>query len=112
MLYVSGDEIYSLRMFENIKFKRLEEFWAIGDIQKRCIESIEEIRYLKGKETIKKIVFNQNRIKDIDRIVDIVPSFPNLELLSIKNNNIPKEKIEKVIQELKEKGIKKLRIEY
>ena len=104
LLYVSSNEISSLKPFEKIKFNRLEEFWVRGNTNTECLESIEDIKYLQGKETIKKIVVKQNRIKDIEKLVDIIPSFPNLELFIIEDNGIDKEKMELIIKKIKEKG--------
>ena len=108
LLFINSNGITSLKMFENIKFKQLVEFWVFGG----NIESIEEIKYLQSKETIKKIVLKQNKIKDIEKLVDIIDSFPKLEILNIENNNIEKEKIEIVIKKIKEKQNKKLLIKY
>ena len=92
LLYISSNEISSLKPFEKIKFNRLEEFWVRGNTNTECLESIEDSKYLQGKETIKKIVVKQNRIKDIEKLIDIIPSFPNLELFIIEDNGIDKEK--------------------
>ena len=113
LLYVSSNEISSLKPFEKIKFNRLEEFWVRGNTNTECLESIEDIKYLQGKETIKKIVVKQNRIKDIEKLVDIIPSFPNLELFIIEDNGIDKEKMELIIKKIKEKGgLEKLKFRY
>ena len=112
ILYISGNEIASLKMFEKVKFKQLEEFWVRGNINTVHLVSIEEIKYLQYKVTIKKIVVKQNKIKDIEKLVDIISSFPKLELLNLENNYIEKERIEKVIGKIKEKGFENLKIKY
>ena len=99
-------------MFQNIKFKRIEDFWIRGDDKEGVIESIEEMKYIPKKENIKRIVLKQNKIKDIKKFVDIARSFPKLELLNVEDNNIQKETIEKVIEKVKEKGFEKLIIKY
>ena len=111
-LYINFDGITSLKMFKNKKLKQLEELWVRGDDKLGVIQSIEEINYLECKETIKKLVLKQNKIKDIEKFVDIAPSFPKLELLNIEDNNIAKDIIEKVIEKIREKGIDKLTIKY
>ena len=112
ILYVSGNEISSLKMFDKITFNQLEEFWIRNEVG-HGLESIEDINYLKDKKSIKKIVFKQNNIKDIEKLVDIICQFKNLELLNIEDNGIGKEKIESVIKQIKEKGeLKKLKFKY
>ena len=113
LLYVSGNKISSLKIFEKTNFNQLEEFWMRGSEKVHCLESIEDIKYLKDKKTIKKIVVKQNNIKDIEKLVDIISSFKNLELFNIEDNDIEKERIEYVIKKIKEKGeFKKLEFKY
>ena len=111
-LFINYDGITSLKMFKNIKFKRIEDFWIRGNDKEGVIESIEEMKYIPKKENIKRIVLKQNKIKDIKKFVDIARSFPKLELLNVEDNNIQKETIEKVIEKVKEKGFEKLIIKY
>ena len=111
-LFINYDGITSLEMFKNIKFKRIEDFWIRGDDKEGVIESIEEMKYIPKKENIKRIVLKKNKIKDIEKFVNIAPSFPKLELLNVEDNNIQKETIEKVIEKVKEKGFEKLIIKY
>ena len=56
ILYVQGNGFTSFELFENIKFKKLEEFWSRGTIDKGYLEDINEIMHFQGKETIKNIV--------------------------------------------------------
>lgn len=114
LLFVSSNEITSLKSFEKIKFNQLEEFWVRGNEKEgRCLESIEDIKYLQGKETIKKIVVKQNCIKDIEKLVDIIFFFPNLELFIIEDNGIGKERMEFIINKIREKGgLEKLEFKY
>ena len=114
LLFISSNEIISLKSFEKIKFNQLEEFWVRGNEKEgECLESIEDIKYLQGKETIKKIVVKQNRIKDIEKLVDIIFLFPNLELFIIEDNDIGKEKMELIIKKIREKGgMEKLKFKY
>ena len=106
LLYVSGNGITSLKQFEKVKFKQLEEFWIRGNINKGVLNSIEDIKYLQGKENIKKIVLKQNRIKDIEKLDDVISLFPNLELLNLEDNNIKNEEIKNKVK----KKYKKLKI--
>ena len=114
LLYVSGNEIVSLQPFDKIEFKQWEEFWIRGNEKEgECLESIDDIKYLHNTKSIKKIVVKQNKIKDIEKLVDIILPFQNLELFNIEDNAIEKEKIEFVINKIKEKGeLKKLEFKY
>ena len=113
LLYVSGNGITSLKQFEKVKFKQLEEFWIRGNINKGVLNSIEDFKYLQGKENIKKIVPKQNGIKNIEKLVDIIHLFPNLKLFNIEDNGIEKERMEKVVKKIKEiKGFKSLEFKY
>ena len=114
LLFVSLNEIVSLKPFKEIEFKQLEEFWIRGNEKEgECLESIEDIKYLQSKNTIKKIVVKQNNIKDVEKLVDIIFSFPNLEIFNIEHNGIEKEKMEFVINKIKEKGgLKNLKFKY
>ena len=114
LLFISSNEIISLKSFEKIKFNQLEEFWVRGNEKEgECLKSIEDIKYLQGKETIKKIVVKQNRIKDIEKLVDVIFLFPNLELFIIEDNDIGKEKMELIIKKIREKGgMEKLKFKY
>ena len=114
LLYVSGNEIVSLQPFDKIEFKQLEEFWIRGNEKEgECLESIEDIKYLHNEKSIKKIVVKQNKIKDIEKLVDIILPFQNLELFNIEDNAIDKEKMKFVINKIKEKGgLKKLEFKY
>ena len=111
-LFVNGDRFTSLKIFENIKFKQLEELWVRGDKDKGYLTDIKDINYIQGKETIKKIVLKQNRINNIEELVNIISSFPNLNLLNLEDNKIDKKKIEKIINQIKLKGFEKLKIKY
>ena len=113
LLYVSGNGITSLKQFEKVKFKQLEEFWIRGNINKGVLDNIEDFKYLQGKENIKKIVPKQNGIKNIEKLVDIIHLFPNLKLFNIEDNGIEKERMEKVVKKIKEiKGFKSLEFKY
>ena len=100
-LYVQGNGFTSFELFENIKFKKLEEFWSRGTIDKGYLEDINEILHLKGKETIKKIILKVNKIKNIEKLIEIIQKFPNLKLLNIEDNGIEKERCENVLNKIK-----------
>ena len=111
-LYLSGDGFITLKDFEKIEFKRLEEFFIKGNKDKGFLTDIKEIKFLKGKKNIEKIVLKQNKINNIEELVDIINLFPNLKILNIEDNDIEKGIIEKVIAQVKIKGFEKLKIIY
>ena len=76
--------MYFIRYLENIYFKRLEEFWAISN----QIENIKQLKYIKGKQNLKKINLKENQINNFNELIDIIEDFPNLKELILKNNNI------------------------
>ena len=110
ILYVSGNGFTSLKMFEKVHFKQLEQFWVKGDKERGRIENIEEINYLNEKGSIKVIVLKQNSIKNLEKSVDIISSFPKLEELDIRDNEIPRNEIQTVLNKIKEKRFENLKI--
>ena len=110
ILYVSGNGFTSLKMFEKVHFKQLEQFWVKGDKERGRIENIEEINYLNEKGSIKVIVLKQNSIKNLEKLVDIISSFPKLEELDIRDNEIPRNEIQTVLNKIKEKRFENLKI--
>ena len=88
---------------------KLKELWVRGS-EKGYIESIEELKYLNNKKSIEKIVLKQNKIKDIEKLVELIIYFPNLKLLNIQDNDIQEIRIEKIRKILQEKGYKNLMI--
>ena len=81
-----------------------------GDKNKGYLTDIKEVNFLKGKTNIEKIVLKQNKINNVEELVNIISNFPKLKILNLEDNNIEKEKIEKVLEQLKEKGFKDLNI--
>lgn len=88
---------------------KLKELW-VRVSEKGYIESIEELKYLNNKKSIEKIVLKQNKIKDIEKLVELIIYFPNLKLLNIQDNDIQEIRIEKIRKILQEKGYKNLMI--
>ena len=68
IFYFSRNKIDNLKYLENIKFKRLEEFWAISN----QITNIKEIMYINGKENIKILNLKQNNINNFNEFIDII----------------------------------------
>ena len=66
---------------------KLKELWVRGS-EKGYIESIEELKYLNNKKSIEKIVLKQNKIKDIEKLVELIIYFIYLKLLNLFYINI------------------------
>jgi len=108
-LYIYANGFDSLEQFEQIKFKNLEEFWFRGNKNKGFISDIKEINHLNEKGNIIEIVLKENNIKNIEELVNIIPSFPNLKILNLEDNPIDRDKIEEVWCKIKKiKGFENL----
>ena len=113
VLYIYGNGFNSLEQFEQVKFNKLEEFWLRGNVNKGYITDIKEIKYLNEKKNIKKIVLKENQIKNIEELIDIIPSFPNLQFLNLEDNPIDRDKIEEILGKIKKmKGFENFVIKY
>lgn len=113
ILFIYANGFTSLEQLKQVEFKRLEDFWFRGNINKGYITDIKEINHLKGKEKIKKLILKENKINNIEELVKIVPSFPNLQLINLEDNPIDADKIEEVLGKIKKiKGFEKFRIIY
>lgn len=110
-LFINVDRFTSLKMFKQTTFNQLEELWVRGS-DKGYLESIEDLKYLEDIKSTKKIILKQNKIKDIEKLIDIISSFQNLKLLNIEDNEIEKEKVEITLKKIEEKGFKELKVQY
>jgi len=100
-LFISRNELTSLKVIKDYKFERLEEFWATdGEIT-----DLKELENLKST-TVKKISLQNNHITSIDNLEKIIKSFPQLEELNLTNKDIDKKYIEEKIMKIKEKDKK------
>ena len=105
--YISRNKIDNLKCLENIKFIRLEEFWAISNL----IKDIKQLMYINGKENLKKINLKENQINNFDELIDIIQYFPKLNELILINNNIPESKAIEMEKKIKEIFNRELKIE-
>ena len=113
LLYVSGNGFINFEGFKKVKFLQLKEFWSTGGEKEGYLTDIKEIFNLNNKETIRKIVLKQNRINNIEELIDIIKYFPGLTVLNVKNNNIREDRIKNVLNNIKQiEGFKKFKIEY
>jgi len=113
ILFIYANEFYSLEKLDQIVFKRLEEFCFRGNINKGYITDINEINHLKGSKNIRKINLKENKINNIEELIKIIPSFPNLQCINIEDNPIDADKIEEVLGKIRKiKGFEKFRFIY
>ena len=92
---------------------QLKEFWSTGGEKEGYLTDIKEIFNLNNKETIRKIVLKQNRINNIEELIDIIKYFPRLTVLNVQNNNIREDRIKNVLNKIKQiEGFKNFEIEY
>ena len=113
ILFIYANGFTSLEQLEQIEFKRLEDFWFRGNINKGYITDIKEINHLKGKEHIRKLILKENKINNIEELVKIIPSFPNLQFINLEDNPIDVDKIEEVLGKIRKmKGFEKFGIIY
>ena len=84
ILYVSRNNLLNLKFLQDIKFKRLEEFWTVGN----NITDIKEIMRIQNKKNIKIINLKQNKIKNFNEFFGIIEHFPELQKLTITDNDI------------------------
>ena len=99
IFYFSRNKINNLKYLENIKFKRLEEFWAISN----QITNIKEIMYINGKENLKILNLKQNNINNFNEFIDIINHSPKLEKFILIGNDIDKEDVLEMKNQIKEK---------
>ena len=50
------------------------------------ISDINEIKKIQGKENLKWIDLRGNKIKNFDKLIDIISEFPKLERFVVRNN--------------------------
>ena len=102
-LFLSENNLKSLKCLENFNFKNLEVFWA----KNNQLIDINEIQYLKDKKTIEKINLCGNKINTLDKnIYKLLAQFPNLKYIDLLDNPIKDKKktkrlIEKILNEKK-----------
>ena len=104
--YFSRNKITNLKYIKNIKFKRLEKFWAISN----QISDIKEIMYIQNKENVKIINLQNNQIYNFNDLFDIIGDFPNLKELKLSNNYIYKSEVIEMRKKIKNKYNRNLNI--
>jgi hypothetical protein len=108
IFYISRNKLTNLNFLENIKFLRLDEFWAISN----NITNIKEIEKINNKENLRIINLKQNNIQNFNELLDIIDQFPNLEILNLSGNpKIGKKEADEMMDKIKEKFQIDLKIE-
>ncbi len=99
-LYINKNEFNSLEFLKNIKFNRLETFWAVGN----NLKDLKEISFLNNKKGIKEICLRGNQIENIDEdILDLLDLFPSLKILNLYSNPINIKKAQKILNKIEER---------
>ena len=99
-LYINRNEFNSLEFLKNIKFNRLETFWAVGN----NLKDLKEISFLNNKKGIKEICLRSNQIENIDEdIFDLLDLFPSLKKLNLYSNPINIKKAQKILNKIEER---------
>ena len=95
-LFLSENNLKSLKCLENFNFKHLEVFWA----KNNQLDDINEIQYLKDKKTIEKINLCGNKINALDKnVFKLLAQFPNLKSIDLLDNPIKDKKKAKILAE-------------
>ena len=103
IMYISRNNLTSLKFLKNIRCKNLVSFWAINN----KLTNYNDILELPFKEEIEKINLKGNKINNIDNLLDFIKHFPKLKELILKDNpiNMKNPCCEKIINEVKNKKI-------
>ena len=107
VLYLSRNNISSLKYLKKFKFKRLEKIWAITNE----ITDIKEIMNINSKENLKIINLKQNKINNFKELFNIIGDFPILEKIVLIDNNISEKEVIEMKKRIKEKYKRDLNIE-
>ena len=103
IMYISRNNLSSLKFLKDVICKNLESFWAINN----NITDYNDILELPYKSNIIKINLKGNKIKYIDDLLEFTKKFPNLKELILLDNpiNMNNSKYKKIINEIKIKDI-------
>ena len=84
ILYVSRNNLSSLKFLDKVNCPNLIEFWAINN----SLTDYHDILKLPYKKTIKKINLKCNKISNINDLMTFISHFPSLKELILINNEI------------------------
>ena len=109
LLYLNRNDLFSLKVFENNNFNRLELVWLTYN----NISDIEEIKYFhneKNKKTLKTFNLNGNKISSIsDNFIKVLEKF-ELTILNISLNPIDLENFKDKVEIIEKKGVRLLNL--
>ena len=99
ILYISRNELDSLKVIENFKFERLEKFWAIEN----NITDLSELKKYLKSETVRIINLKNNPIKSIDNLEEIIDHFTHLEKLTLTFEDYDEKSYKDIIDRIETK---------
>ena len=100
LLYISRNNLSSLKFMKDCESKKLKKFWAINNKLSGNIKNI--LEYLPSKETLEIINLEGNKINNLDGFDQVIKKFPKLKEINLKNNNIDLNKYKKLIKRIEE----------
>ena len=101
VLYISKNNLGSLKYMKECKFKNLKKFWSVDNKLKGNIKDV--LKYLPSKETLEIINLEENNINNLDGFEEIIYKFPKLKEINLKKNEIDLNKYGELIKNIKEK---------
>ena len=84
ILYISRNNLSSLKFLDKVNCPKLIEFWSINN----NLTDYHDILKLPYKKTIEKINLKGNKISNINDLMKFISHFPNLKELILINNEI------------------------
>jgi len=101
LLFLSENNLKSLKCLENFNFKHLEVFWA----KNNQLNDINEIQYLKDKKTIENINLCGNKINTLNNnFFILLAQFPSLKSIDLRDNPINKKKAKTLNEKIRNKN--------
>ena len=99
ILYISRNNLSSLKFLDKVNCPNLIEFWAINN----NLNDYHDILKLPSKKKIKKINLKGNKINNINDLMKFISFFPNLKELILINNeiNLDEPNNKKIIENIK-----------
>lgn len=94
IIHLIKNNLHSLNFLENIACSNLEEIW----LNNNNIDNLDKIYSLKMFQKLKRIEIEDNKIKDINNVLNLINNNKNLKKLNIKRNNFNIEDILKLKQ--------------
>jgi len=101
ILYISRNNLSSLKFLDKVNCPKLIEFWSINN----NLTDYHDILKLPYKKTIEKINLKGNKISNINDLMKFISHFPNLKELILINNeiNLDNPKNKEIIDDIRNK---------